>query len=175
MTPASKRGVVQDLNTRHHLSERCSCLLVGISRSSYHYQARPNDDEAIRSRLCELASQYPRYGYLLLWRLLRAEGLVVNKKRVYRIYKKEGLQVSKRKRNKLSRTRQLQTLPTPVDCRWSIDFVSDQLSTGRRFRILNVIDDYSRELIGQYISFSIGSQQVIRLSEQRRCACDCLH
>ena len=99
-------------------------MLVGISRSSYHYQAHPCDDEQIRGRLCELASQYPRYGYLLLWRLLRGEGFVVNKKRVYRIYRAEGLQVPKRKRNKLIRTRQPQTLPTQVNCRWSMDFVS---------------------------------------------------
>ena len=89
VTSASKRRIVQDLKTKHHLSERRSCRLVGISRSSYHYQAHPRDDEQIRGRLCELASQYPRYGYLLLWRLLRAEGFVVNKKRVYRIYKEE--------------------------------------------------------------------------------------
>ena len=166
VTPASKRRVVQDLKTKHHLSERRSCELVGISQNSYHYQAHPRDDAEIRSRRCELASHYPRYGYLLLWRLLRAEGWVVNKKRVYRIYKEEGLQVPKRKRNKLIRTRQPQTLPEQVNCRWSMDFVSDQLSTGRRFRILNVMDDYSRELIGQYVGYSIGSQQVIRLLEQ---------
>ena len=166
VTPASKRSVVQDLNTKHHLSERRSCELVGISRSSYHYQAHPRDDAEIRSRRCELASQYPRYGYLLLCRLLRAEGFVVNKKRVYRIYKEEGLQVSKRKRNELIRTRQPQTVPAQVNCRWSMDFVSDRLSDGRPFRILNVMDDYSRELMGQYIGFSIGSQQVIRLLEQ---------
>ena len=157
---------MQDLKTQHHLSERRSCQLVGISRSSYHYQAHPRDEEEIRSRLCELASQYPRYGYLLLWRLLRAEGFVVNKKRVYRIYKEQGLQVRRRKRTKLIRPRQSPALPEQVNCRWSMDFVSDQLNTSRRFRILNVIDDYSRELIGQYIGFSIGSQQVIRLLEQ---------
>ena len=72
----------------------------------------------------------------------------------------------KRKRNKLIRTRQPQTLPEQVNDRWSMDFVSDRLSNGRPSRILNVMDDYSRELIGQYIGFSIGSQQVIRLLEQ---------
>ena len=166
MTPASKRSVVQDLKIKHNLSERRSCELIGISRSSYHYQAHPRDDAEIRSRMCELASQYPRYGYLLIWRLLRAEGLMVNKKRVYRIYKEEGLQVPKRKRNKLIRTRQLHPLPEQVNCRWSMDFVSDRLSDGRPFRILNMMDDCSRELVGQVIGFSIGSQQVIRLLEQ---------
>ena len=166
MTPASKRSVVQDLKTQHHLSERRSCKLVGISRSSYHYQAHPRDDAEIRSRVCELASHYPRYGYLLICRLLRAEGLMVNKKRVYRIYKEEGLQVPKRKRNKLIRTRQPHSLPEQVNCRWSMDFVSDRLNDSRPFRILNVMDDCSRRLVGQYIGFSIGSQQVIRLLEQ---------
>ena len=163
MNPTSKRRVVQDLKTQHHLSERRSCQLVGISRSSYHYQAHPREDAEIRSRLCELASHYPRYGYLLLWRLLRAEGFVVNKKRVYRIYKEEELQVPKRKRNKLTRTRQRHPLSEQVNECWSMDFVSDRLSDGRAFRILNVMDDCSRELVGQYIGFTIGSRHVISL------------
>ena len=109
---------MRDLKTKHHLSERRSCELVGISRRSYHYQAHPRDDAEIRSRVCELASQYQRYGYLLICRLLRAEGLMVNKKRVYRIYKEEGLQVPKRKRNRLIRTRQRHFLPEQVNCQW---------------------------------------------------------
>ena len=85
----------------------------------------------------------------------------MNKKRVYRIYKEEGLQVRRRKHNKLIRLSQRQALPEQVNCRWSMDCVSDWLSNGRRFRILNVIDDYSRELIGQFIVFSIGSRQAM--------------
>ena len=166
MIPASKRSVVADLNTHWSLSERRSCERVGISRSSYHYQAQPRCDAEIRSRLCELAGRYPRYGYLLLCRLLREAGLVVNKKRVHRIYKEAGLQVPKRRRKKLIRTRQRPPLPEQVNCRWSMDFVQDRLSDGRLFRIFNVIDDYSRELIDQYVGFSINSGQVVRCLEQ---------
>ena len=67
------------------MSERRSCQLVGLSRSGFRYQVKVKDEQRLRLRLKELASQYPRYGYLLLHNLLKAEGLVINKKRTYRL------------------------------------------------------------------------------------------
>ncbi len=160
MTPASKRSVVAELNTHWSLSERRSCELVGISRSSYHYRTQPRCDAEIRSRLCELASKYPRYGYLLLYRLLREAGFVVNKKRVHRIYKEAGLQVPKRKRNKLCHPRCVPTTPARVNECWSMDFVHDQLSDGRYFRVLNIVDNSSRQCVGQIVDVSITGQRV---------------
>lgn len=110
----------------------------------------------------ELASLYSRYGYLLLHGLLKAEGLVINKKRTYRVYTEEGLQVRTKKRKKLTRPMLAMDLPEGIDERWSMDFVSDQLSNGRRFRVLNVVDDYSRELVGQLTEFSISGERVAR-------------
>jgi len=75
--------------------------------------------------------------------LLKREGLVINKKRTYRIYREEGLQVRTKKRKKLQRPRQVTEVPTQPNQRWSMDFVADQLSNGRRFRILNVVDDFN--------------------------------
>ena len=122
-------------------------------------------------RLKELASQYPRYGYLLLHNLLKAEGLVINKKRTYRLDTEENLQVRTKKRKKLTRPRVVMDTPLSSNERWSMDFVSDQLSNGRRFRVLNIVDDFSREMIGQLVSVSISGQQVARflneLIEQR--------
>ena len=106
------------------------------------------------------------YGYLFLHRLLKNEGLVVNKKQTYRIYTEEGLQVRTKKRKNLQRPRQPMVVPVERNQRWSMDFVSDQLSNGRRFRVLNLIDDYSREVIDQLVSFSISGQQVARFLEQ---------
>jgi putative transposase len=92
--------------------------------------------------------------------------LVKNKKRTYRIYREEALQVRTKSRKKLQRPRLPMVVPTRVNERWSMDFVSDQLSCGRRFRVLNVIDDYNREMIGQLVSVSISGRQVARfLSE----------
>jgi len=119
-------------------------------------------DEALRARLKELASQYTRYGYLILHSLLKAEGLVLNKKRTYRVYCEERLQVRTKRRKRLIRPRLVMDLPSQVDERWSMDFVSDQLSNGRRFRVLNVIDNFSRELVGQLTALSITGNQVAR-------------
>ena len=94
----------------------------------------------LRERLKELAAQYSRYGYLMLHGLLKAEGLVVNKKHTYRLYTEEGLQVRTKMRKKLHRPRLVMDLPTRANQRWSMDFVSDQLSNGRRFRVLNIVD-----------------------------------
>ncbi len=123
-------------------------------------------DEKARARLKALAAQYPTYGYLLLHGLLKVEGLVKNKKHTYRLYLEEGLQVRTKRRKKLIRPRQPMEVPSTPNQRWSMDFVSDQLSNGRRFRILNVVDDYSREVIGQLVSTSISGKQVARFLDQ---------
>ena len=151
----------------YDISERRSCELAGISRSSYHYRAVKGSDAKLRHRLRELASQHPSYGYLLLHSLLKGEGLVINKKRTYRLYVEEKLQVRRKKRRKkLCRPGQPVLIPTRVNQRWSMDFMSDQLGCGRRFRILNVIDDYSRELIRQLIYTSISGRQVARFLDE---------
>lgn len=170
--PASKKPVVRRLIEYHQLSERTACMLVGLSRTGYRYQARERDDHALRGRLKVLAAQYSRYGYLMLHGLLKAEGLVINKKRTYRLYTEEQLQVRTKKRKKLHRPRLPMVIPTRANERWSMDFVSDQLSHGRRFRVLNIVDDYTKEMVGQLVSISITGQQVARfldqLSEQRK-------
>ena len=152
--------------TEHNLSERTACQLASLSRTGYRYQPKARNDDGLRRRLRELAAKQTAYGYLFLHRLLKNEGLVVNKKRTYRIYTEEGLQVRTKKRKKLQRPRQPMIVPVERDQRWSMDFVSDQLSNGRRFRVLNLIDDYSREVIDQLVSFSISGQQVARFLDQ---------
>lgn len=92
--------------------------------------------------------------------------MVVNRKRTYRIYTEEGLQVRTKRRKKLTRPRQPMVVPCAVNQRWSMDFVSDQLANGRRFRVLNIVDDFSREMVGQLISVSISGQQVARFLTQ---------
>ena len=92
--------------------------------------------------------------------MLRTEGLVKNPKRTYRLYREEGLQVRTKRRKKLTRPRIPMSVPAKVNERWSIDFVSDQLANGRRFRILNVVDDFSRECVLQIVDFSISGTRV---------------
>jgi len=133
------------------------------------YAARPNNDHALRARLKVLAEQYPRYGCPLLHAMLRQEGLVLNRKRTYRIYIEEQLQVRTKRRKKLTRPRVPMLVPSRPNERWSVDFVSDQLADGRRFRVLNVVDDFSRECVGQLVDTSISGARMARfLSELGR-------
>ena len=164
--PAERKPVARHLIEIFKLSERVACKLAGVSRTAFRYQPRTKTDNGLRARLKALATQYPRYGYLMLHGLLRGEGLVKNRKHTYRIYTEEGLQVRTKKRNKLTRPRQPMEVPTAPNQRWSMDFVSDQLSSGRRFRVLNVVDDYSREMVGQLVSVSISGRQVARFLDQ---------
>lgn len=164
--PAGKKPIVARLVEHFHLSERKACHLVGLSRTGYRYQARPKQDQALRERLKILAAEHSRYGYLLLHGLLKAEGLVINKKRTYRLYTEEGLQVRTKKRKKLQRPRLPMEVPSVPNQRWSMDFVSDQLSDGRRFRVLNVMDDFTKEMVGQLASVSISGRMVARFLNQ---------
>lgn len=166
VTPVTRKPVAHHLIDVFKLSERLACQLAGVSRTAFRYQCKTATDMPLRARLRELASQYPRYGYLMLHGLLKAEGLVVNRKHTYRLYTEESLQVRTKKRKKLIRPRQPMTVPAACNQRWSMDFVSDQLSNGRRFRVLNIVDDYSREMVGQLVSVSISGRQVSRFLSQ---------
>ena len=163
--PAAKRRVVQHWVESGLLSERRGCRLIEVSRSTVRYTAHGPDDSHLRSRLKALAEKYPRYGYPTLHTMLRTEGLVKNPKRTYRVYSEEGLQVRTKKRKKLTRPRIPMVLPTKVDERWSIDFVSDQLADGRRFRVLNIVDDFTRECVGQLVDTSISGARLTRFMD----------
>ena len=166
VTPAARKQVAHHLIDHHRFSERLSCQLAGVSRTTFRYQRVGREDGELRSRLKQLATDYPRYGYLMLHGLLKAEGLVMNKRRTYRLYTQENLQVRTKRRKKLQRPRLPMVVPTRVNERWSLDVVSDQLSNGRRFRVLHIVDDYSREMVGQLVSISITGQQVARFLSQ---------
>ena len=166
VAPASRKPVARHLMDAFKLSERVACQLAGVSRTAFRYHPKACVDLPLRERLKELAALYPRYGYLMLHGLLKAEGLVVNRKHTYRLYTEESLQVRTKKRKKLIRPRQPMEIPAACNQRWSMDFVSDQLSNGRRFRVLNIVDDYSREMVGQLVSVSISGQQVSRFLSQ---------
>lgn len=171
VSPASRRSVVKHITSTFAISERRSCALAGLSRYAYRYKVKPKQDDKLRVRMRELAAKYPRYGYLMLHSLLKREALVVNRKRTYRIYSEERLQVRTKKRRKLVRPRQPMVLPIGKNIRWSMDFVSDQLINGRRFRVLNIVDDHSREMVGQLVDHSISGARVAaflsRMIEQR--------
>ena len=149
--------------TGYELSERHACELVGMDRSSFRYASKAPDDARLRRRLRALAGERRRFGYRRLHILLRREGFEMNHKKVYRIYRDEGLAVRKRqRRRRATGTRRPIALPHGLNQRWSLDFASDAFSNGRRFRILCVVDDFSRECLTMVADTSISGARMAR-------------
>lgn len=134
-----------------------------LARSTFRYEPRPRQDEALVARIREIALTRVRYGYWRVYTLLRREGWNVNHKRVYRLYKQEGLNLrSKRPRRNRAAAHRLErieeTRPHQV---WSMDFVSDALFDGRRFRALTVVDNFSRQCLAIHVDASIRGSDVV--------------
>jgi putative transposase len=131
------------------ISQRRACSLVGLSRSVLSYRSeKQTNDTLLQHRLRELALERKRFGYRRLHVLLQREGTVVNHKKVYRLYREADLGVRRRKRRRgIAVTRQPLALPSRANQVWSMDFVMDALATGRRLKILTVVDDFTKESV----------------------------
>ena len=163
MTPAVKREAVAHLVETYEVSERRACRLIRADRKTVRYRSRRPRDEELRRRLRELAAEQRRFGYRRLHVLLRGEGHLVNRKKTQRLYREEGLTVRKRKgRKRAGGSRAPILIEVRPNARWSVDFVHDQLSDGRRFRILNVIDDVTKECLAVIADTSISGRRVAR-------------
>jgi putative transposase len=147
----------------HGISQRRACSLLGADRTSIRYRARRPDDAPVRARLRELAAGRCRFGYRRLGILLAREGIRLNHKKLRRLYAEEKLQVRRRgSRKRAVGTRSPMVLPQAPNQRWSLDFVSDALDDGRRFRILAVVDDFSRECLALVADTSLSGVRVAR-------------
>jgi len=158
--------------TVHELSERRACKLAELDRSTFQYEKQAGEDAAMRERLRALAATRRRFGYRRLGILLDREGLGANHKKVFRIYQEEGLAVKRRRgRKRAVGTRSPMQLPEGPNQRWSLDFVSDALSDGRRFRTLCVVDDFTREALATVVDVSLSgirvARELSRLIDQR--------
>jgi putative transposase len=147
---------------------------MSMGRSSYYYHGQAPDDGPLREALRQAAQQRRRYGYRRLTWLLRRQGWTDNHKRMERIYRQEGLQVRRRARKRLTRVmRQPLERPTALNQRWSMDFMADSLADGRRIRLLNIVDDHSRECLQIEVDTSLPGARVVRtledLRQQRGC------
>jgi len=138
-----------------------------LPRVSYDYRPVKDRDDELREKIRELAHQRRRFGCPRIHLLLRREGLVVNHKRTERIYREEGLSLRKRRRKKTAAINRV-ILPAPErpDERWSMDFVTDSIVTGRRFRALVIVDDYSRECPVIEVDTSLGGARVVSVLER---------
>ena len=151
----------------YRMSERHACRLLSLARSSKRYEPRGDGrNEGLRRRLCELAEKRPRFGYRRLQVLLEREGWKANHKRVHRLYRQERLSLRRRRRKRWVRGGGMpSTAPLKVNERWSMDFVSDRVATGQSVRVLNVVDDYTRESLAVEVDTSLASERVIRALE----------
>src|SRR5512137_656673 len=150
------------------LSVRKACMLVDLSRTGYGYKScRTEHETELRQRLRELAALRKRFGSPRLHVMLKREGLVINHKRTERIYREEGLSLRRKRRRKgAAGTRLVMPTPQKPNERWSMDFVTDSTITGRRFRALAIIDDYSRECPTIEVDTSMGGSRVVSILER---------
>jgi len=153
----------------YRISERCAARIVKLAISTLRYQSRKVFDEILRRRLRELAGTHVRYGYRRLTVLLRREGWHVNAKRIYRLYREEELIVRTKQRRKLARRQRVpMSMATCANQCWSMDFVSDKFADGRSFRILTVIDQFTRECVGLEADRSMTGKKVAEALERAR-------
>lgn len=166
VSPAIRRQAAQLLQDALGVSERRACRIVGAHRKTVRYVSKKQDSELVE-RIKTIALARPRFGYRRITVLLRREGVAVNHKRVYRLYRRENLAVRRRKRRKyVAMPRVLPGSPTRPNERWSLDFVSDALTDGRSFRVLNVVDDYTRECLVACVDLSLPGARVARELER---------
>ena len=166
MTAGQRRLAVTSAMAAAGIPERQACRYTGFSRSSQRYRTRRPERTALRERLLTLATLKPRWGYRRLYWLLRREGERVNRKLVYRVYRELGLSVRRRKRKRVAVVRQAMVIPTRPNARWSMDFVSDALGDGRKFRSFTVVDDFTRECVALDVARSFTGRCVARVLDR---------
>jgi putative transposase len=160
------REAVLVMQVEVSVSQRRACGLMKVHRASCRYRRRHSEDPGLRTRLRELAEARRRFGYRRLQVLLLREGWQVNHKRIYRLYVEEKLGLRRKRGRKRSAVRQPLLEPTGVNQVWSVDFMTDALSSGRRFRTLNIVDDYTREAVAIEVDTSLSGLRVARLLEE---------
>ena len=163
VTPVAEREAVAHLRNEHEMSERRACQLLMCCRMTVRYLSVKPDDTTLRDRMKAIAHERRRFGYRRIHVLLRREGMMVNHKRLFRLYREEKLSVRKRGgRKRALGTRAPMLVPLLPNQRWSLDFVSDQFTDCRRFRVLTVIDDCTRECIALIADTSLSGRRVAR-------------
>jgi putative transposase len=147
----------------HGMSERRACKATGFCRMTMRYKPARGDDTWLRERMKAIAQERRRFGYRRLHVLLRREGFRVNHKRLFRLYREERLMVRRRGgRKRAIGTRAPMMIPLRPNERWSLDFVADQMTDGRRFRMLAIVDDCTRECLALVADTSLSGVRVAR-------------
>jgi putative transposase len=163
VTPGAKRKAVTHLMEAHQVSQRRACSVLNVDRSTVRYQSRGADDGELRDTIKRVSKERRRFGYRRIHVMVRREGFEVNHKKLRRIYREEKLQVRRRGgRKRALGTRKPMVMPGGPNQRWSLDFVSDAFTDGRRFRILAIVDDHTRENLALIADTSLSGLRVTR-------------
>ena len=165
MELVDQRADASWLRVEYGVSERRVCGLMTMAVSSYRYRMK-RSDEALRTRLMELAREKPRFGYRRLQVLLRRSGEHVNHKRLHRVYCEAGLAIRRKKRKHCVREGKRLGARTAANQEWALDFVHDAVDCGRTIRVLSVVDAYTRECLALEVDTSFASRRVTRVLEQ---------
>ena len=167
MTPDAKRKAVAHLMDVHQVSQRRACSTLDVDRSTVRYKSRRIDDADLREAIKRVSRERRRFGYWRIHVMVEREGHTVNHKKLRRIYTEEKFQVRRRGgRKRALGTRKPMVLPDGPNQRWSLDFVSDAFTDGRRFRILTVVDDFTRENLALVADTSLSGLRVTRELDQ---------
>ena len=166
--PAAYRQAVGALQADWGLGRRRACRVIGLAPSTFYYRSSRAPPEELLEKMRAVAGKYPRRGYRYLHTKLRRAGVIVNHKRFYRLYRAEGLALRRKRRKHYKAAAQRVRAPpaTRPNDRWSMDFVSDALACGRKFRTFNVIDNCTRECLGIEVDFSLPGARVARALDE---------
>ena len=163
VTPEARRIAVDHAHKEYGVSQRRACKALGVDRSSIRYASVRPDVGDLRIAMKKVASERRRFGYRRIHIMLERQGIVMNMKKLRRLYREEKLHVRRRGgRKRALGTRRPMLVPDRINSRWSLDFVSDAFTDGRRFRVLAVVDDYSRECLALVADTSLSGIRVVR-------------
>lgn len=163
VSPKIKRAIAKTVEKKHDLSQRRAFKLVSLHRSVGRYTTKKVEEEQIKEEIKAIALERPRFGYRRIHVILKKKGLKMNHKKLYRLYKEMGLKVKKRgSRKRAIGPRLTKIRATEVNQVWSLDFMSDRLADGRKIRLLNIIDEFSRESLKMVVDTSLSGIRVVR-------------
>jgi len=167
VTTRQRRGAVTYLRTAYPVSDRRACRLVQLARSRWQYRPHRPDDGPLAAALAAKAAERPRWGYRRLALLLARDGWTVNRKRVLRVYREAGLRIRKRRRRKqVSTARAPRPVAPAANTQWTLDFISDAFLSGRKFRVLSIVDEFTRECLALRADVSQPSTKVVAALEE---------
>ena len=164
VSPAARKEAAAYLVEQYEVSERRACRASLCARSTRRYVSRRLVDERLVERMRAIAYERPRFGYRRVHVMLSREGFTLSRGRLQRLYRREGLTVRRRRRKRVAMTTRVAMSPASrPNERWSMDFVHDQISDGRRFRAFNVVDDFTREALAIEVGASLPAAHVTRV------------